>query len=99
MAHRFRNENKIRWRISVWVNFSFIYFSISNQNTLVLKWELMNEDILKNFHFQLHQDQVQITYLREVKSTFISVVSIGWGGGVVFHKHTHKIMKMSMCEV
>ena len=79
MAHRFRNENKIRWRISVWVNFSFIYFSISNQNTLVLKWELMIEGIKKNFHFQLHQGQVQITYLREVKSTFIPMVSIDVG--------------------
>ena len=47
MAYRFRNENKIRWRISVGVNFSFIYFSISNQNTLVLKWELMIEGIKK----------------------------------------------------
>lgn len=79
MAHRFRNENKIRWRISVWVNFSFIYFSISNQNTLVLKWELMIEGIKKKFHFQLHQGQVQITYLREVKSTFIPMVSIDVG--------------------
>ena len=52
MAYRFRNENKIRWRISVGVNFSFIYFSISNQNTLGLKWELMIEGIKKKFHFQ-----------------------------------------------
>ena len=52
----------------------------------------------KKFHFQLHQGQVQITYLREVKSTFIPVVSTGVGG-IVFHKRTHEIMKMSMCEV
>lgn len=76
---------------------SFTYFPNSNQNTLALKWKMMNQGIKKkkkNSHFQLHQGQVQMTYLREMKSTFIPAVSMG---GCVSQAHTQNYENEHVC--